>query len=80
MNTPKGNEGLGEDSVLVSGTASRTRELGIMSRLNPISDLYGLLIRVIIHPTPITTAFKGDSKVGAGGGLLGFIGFGHRHT
>ena len=80
MDTPEGDEGLGFSSNLVRITATCTGELGIVSRLNPISDLFGLLIRVIIRPAPIPTAHEGDSKVRAGGGLRGFIGFGHREA
>ena len=80
MDTPEGDEGLGFSPNLVRITATCTGELGIVSRLNPISDLLGLLIRVVIRPAPIATALKGDGEVRAGGGLLCFIGFGHRHT
>jgi hypothetical protein len=80
MDTPEGEQGLGFSPNLVRITATRTGELGIVSRLNPISDLLGLLIRVVIRPAPIATALISDSKVGAVGEEGGFLGFGHRHT
>jgi hypothetical protein len=49
-----------------------TGKLGVDPALNPFRDLLGFLEGVIVSPTPITSALKGDGLVRAGRGLLLF--------
>jgi hypothetical protein len=81
VDAPEGRAVLNDRSlVAVSLHTTLASELGVIPRLNPFGDLYGLLSGVVVCPTPIATAFISDSEVGTGNGLGGFLGFSHRHT